>query len=201
MKIEAQVCERLLRDKVIREEEKEIIQYGLHQGGVLFVNICTLMIVCTTMGCVIQGFWFLVCFWPLRIYAGGYHADTEKRCYFLSTLMEIVIFFIAHFFDFTRGMGVILITFTLMVIIFSMTPQDTENRRLSDKEKTVYKKKVNEILVFHIISFAMMYLIDKKEIWEIILLSEALMAFILIVGYMKEILNSKENENATTKAC
>jgi len=115
--------------------------------------------------------------------------------------MEIVIFLIAHFFDFTRGMGVILITFTLMVIIFSMTPQDTENRRLSDKEKIIYKKKVNEILAFHIISFAMMYLIDKKEIWEIILLSQALMAFILIVGYMKEILNSKENENATTKAC
>lgn len=151
--------------------------------------------------CVIQGFWFLIYFWPLRIYAGGYHADTEKRCYFLSTLMEIVIFLIAHFFDFTRGMGVILITFTLMVIIFSMTPQDTENRRLSDKEKIIYKKKVNEILAFHIISFAMMYLIDKKEIWEIILLSQALMAFILIVGYMKEILNSKENENATTKAC
>ena len=201
MKIEAKVCERLLRDKVIQEEEKEIIQYGLHQGGALFVNICTLMIVCTTMGCVIQGFWFLIYFWPLRIYAGGYHADTEKRCYFLSTLMEIVIFLIAHFFDFTRGMGVILITFTLMVIIFSMTPQDTEIRRLSDKEKIIYKKKVNEILAFHIISFAMMYLIDKKEIWEIILLSQALMAFILIVGYMKEILNSKENENATTKAC
>ena len=201
MKIEAKVCERLLRDKVIQEEEKEIIQYGLHQGGALFVNICTLMIVCTTMACVIQGFWFLIYFWPLRIYAGGYHADTEKRCYFLSTLMEIVIFLIAHFFDFTRGMGVILITFTLMVIIFSMTPQDTENRRLSDKEKIIYKKKVNEILAFHIISFAMMYLIDKKEIWEIILLSQALMAFILIVGYMKEILNSKENENATTKAC
>ena len=51
MKIEAKVCERLLRDKVIQEEEKEIIQYGLHQGGALFVNICTLMIVCTTMGC------------------------------------------------------------------------------------------------------------------------------------------------------
>lgn len=116
MKIEAEVCERLLRDKVIREEEKEIIQYGLHQGGVLFVNICTLMIVCTTMGCVIQGFWFLVYFWPLRIYAGGYHADTEKRCYFVSTLMEIVIFLIAHFFDFTRGMGVILITFTLNIL-------------------------------------------------------------------------------------
>jgi len=79
MKIEAKVCERLLRDKVIQEEEKEIIQYGLHQGGALFVNICTLMIVCTTMGCVIQGFWFLIYFWPLRIYAGGYHADTEKR--------------------------------------------------------------------------------------------------------------------------
>ncbi len=201
MKIETKVCEKLLRDKVIQEEEKDIIQYGLHQGGMLFVNICTLMIVCTTIGCATQGFWFLVYFWPLRIYAGGYHADTEKKCYFLSTFSEIAIFLIAHFFDFTRGIEIILITLTLMVIIFLMTPQDTENRRLSDKEKTVYKKKVNKVLVFHVISFVMMYLIDKKEIWEIILLSQALMAFILIIGHMKEILKSKENENATTKAC
>lgn len=199
MKIESRVCDILHRDNIIQDEEKDIILYGLHQGKVLFITICTLVIICTVMGCVLQGILFLMYFWPLRIYAGGYHADTEKRCYFLSTLSEICIFMTASFCDFGKRKEIILIEIILVMIIFLMSPQDTENRRLSSNEKVIYKRKVNKILIFHSISFFVTYLVDKREAWEIILLSQILMVFILIIGYMKENLKAREKRDAVTK--
>lgn len=68
------------------KEEREIIQYGLHQGFMILLNLLTI-IIC-------GGLWkelpfalllFLGIF-ILRPYAGGYHADTELRCYLISTV-------------------------------------------------------------------------------------------------------------------
>lgn len=201
MKIESRICDILQQDNIIQDEEKEIIQYGLHQGKVLCITIFTLMLICTVMRCIAQGVLFLIFFWPLRVFAGGYHADAENRCFFLSTLSEICIFAIANSCDFGKRKEIVLIEIIIVVIIFLMSPQDTKNRRLSSKEKVVYKKKVNEILIFHIISFFVTYFIDKKEVREIILLSQILLVFVLIIGYLKERLNAREKSDAITKIC
>ena len=65
-------------------EEAEIIRYGLHQLFLIAVNAATIA------GCALlwgQPFFCLLLFliiFTLRPYAGGYHADTELRCYVLS---------------------------------------------------------------------------------------------------------------------
>lgn len=75
------------------EEEREIIQYGLHQGFLILLNLLT-TVVCGILWKELP--FVLLVFWGiffLRPYAGGYHADTELRCYFLSTaMMNMVVF-------------------------------------------------------------------------------------------------------------
>ena len=73
-----------------KEEKEEIIRYGLDR----IKSICTMTFVTLLMGCIFQVFFqsiiFLVCFIALRKYAGGYHADTQNRCYVISTAIIAV---------------------------------------------------------------------------------------------------------------
>ena len=70
------IAEKISDDK----EEQEILQYGLHQGFTILLNLVTL-IVCGILWneLSLMLFLFLGIFF-LRPYAGGYHADTELRC-------------------------------------------------------------------------------------------------------------------------
>ena len=73
-----------------KAEKEEIIRYGLDR--IKSTGIMTL--VTLLMGCVFQVIFqsiiFLVCFIVLRKYAGGYHADTQNRCYVISTVIIAV---------------------------------------------------------------------------------------------------------------
>lgn len=66
------------------EEKEEIIRYGLDK----IKNSCMMSAVTLLMGYAfhvfLQSIVFLICFIALRKYAGGYHADTQKRCYVIS---------------------------------------------------------------------------------------------------------------------
>ena len=69
------------------EEKEEIIRYGLDK----IKNSCMMSAVTLLMGYAfhvfLQSIVFLICFIALRKYAGGYHADTQKRCYVISVLI------------------------------------------------------------------------------------------------------------------
>ena len=73
-----------------KKEKEEIIRYGLDR----IKSTCTMTLVTLLMGCIFQVFFqsivFLVCFIVLRKYAGGYHADTQNRCYVISTVIFAV---------------------------------------------------------------------------------------------------------------
>lgn len=73
-----------------KKEKEEIIRYGLDR----IKSTCTMTLVTLLMGCIFQVFFqsivFLVCFIVLRKYAGGYHADTQNRCYVISTAIIAV---------------------------------------------------------------------------------------------------------------
>ena len=72
------------------EEKEEIIRYGLDK----IKNSCMMSAVTLLMGYAfhvfLQSIVFLICFIALRKYAGGYHADTQKRCYVISVLIIAV---------------------------------------------------------------------------------------------------------------
>ena len=67
---------------------KVVVQYGLAQaaGIVVFIAICLAIgIVANKMT---EAFVFVPAMYSLRIFVGGYHANTKGRCFILSILLE-----------------------------------------------------------------------------------------------------------------
>lgn len=186
MKWEDEICHRLVSDNIIKSEDKSIIQYGLHQLFFLLANLITLFLICTIFKGGWRGVIFLLFFWPLRIYAGGYHADTEIKCYILSTMAETVIFYVCNSMEINLGIkeGIIIIITSILIII--LAPQDTISKKLCECEYAAYKVKVKIILSIQMFAFLTCYLKKWNTIGEVLILSHGLMVVLLIAGCIKK---------------
>lgn len=125
-----------------KKEKEEIIRYGLDR----IKNTCTMTLVTLLMGCILQVFFqsiiFLVCFIVLRKYAGGYHADTQNRCYVISTVIfAVALLAIRYMSDGNDNEIFILLQSVNFILLYFLVPVDNKNHRLEQWEKEKYGKK------------------------------------------------------------
>ena len=125
-----------------KEEKEEIIRYGLDR----IKSICTMTFVTLLMGCIFQVFFqsiiFLVCFIALRKYAGGYHADTQNRCYVISTaIIAVALLAIRYMSDGSDNEIFILLQSLNFILLYFLVPVDNKNHRLEYWEKEKNGKK------------------------------------------------------------
>ena len=125
-----------------KEEKEEIIRYGLER----IKSTCIMTLVTLLMGCIFQVFFqsiiFLVCFIVLRKYAGGYHADTQNRCYVISTVIfAVALLAIRYMSDGNDNEIFILLQSVNFILLCFLVPVDNKNHRLEQWEKEKYGKK------------------------------------------------------------
>lgn len=77
----------LIKNKIADIEKREIYIYGLEvillNGGLLIA----FLIISLLCGEMINFVAYLIFFLPLRLFSGGYHAETSERCFILSTII------------------------------------------------------------------------------------------------------------------
>ena len=70
---------RMKEAKELTDEDKEIYLFGLIQGVIFLLNTFTALCIGMILNMLIEVIIYLVCFIPIRIFAGGYHAKTQVR--------------------------------------------------------------------------------------------------------------------------
>lgn len=130
----------LICNKTIKDEEYDLYLYGFEILIAFIVNIITILL----MGCALNRFYetiaFLICYCPIRQFAGGYHADNYKRCLLVFTLVYLTNMFILeklmyNSYDCTILIGAII---SALGICF-MAPLEHRNNPLSNSDKVKYK--------------------------------------------------------------
>lgn len=121
-------------DNFSEEERNEIIRYGLQSIKSTFAMI----IVLSFIGCIFhvfaQSIIFLICFMSLRKYAGGYHADTQGRCYVISTIIFVTACGVMRYVQMDYDIFLVLQTLNLLLLLL-LVPVDNKNRKLEQWEK------------------------------------------------------------------
>lgn len=120
--------------QMTEEERQEIVHYGIKRGKVILIStMLTIM-----MGGVLGIYWQSIIFWftlsILRKYSGGCHADTEKKCYFISFVIVALSLLCIKFMNYDKGWAIILQTISLLVILF-LVPIENKNHILDKEEK------------------------------------------------------------------
>lgn len=140
------VVNYMIRNNIIEVAEKEIHAYGIN----LLIGFVKSVVTAFFIGVLFQAIWesilFTAAYIPLRRFAGGFHAKTEKRCYLYSTLLIICVILFIQYISFTKIAMILFLGFA-NITIFARSPMESENKPLSQLEKRIFRKKTIQALV------------------------------------------------------
>ncbi len=130
----------------LSEEDKEIAEYGLHQGVVLIGGLALAVIAGWLLGIPGQAVLFLALSYILRVFAGGYHATTPVRCGVISAVSILICFLCIKYITLPP---VLLhgLTFAAGLFLLRFVPVDTANKKLDAKEEQAYGRTARRIVL------------------------------------------------------
>ena len=163
----------------VNESNNKIIELGLQRMKSTFTSIIFSAIVSWLMGDVVIGLLFELTYIPIRIYAGGYHASSKKKCEYLSygslLLCMILIFYVP--------LKVEIMHVLLLLsggIILLQSPIESPNKRLNSVEKKIYRRKSIMYLVIVVFVYVLMIGMNKMLYTRTVMYSICLVAVGLI---------------------
>lgn len=174
----------LVSNEIISAEDKELYEYGLHQGFILLANIFTTILIGWILNMMIESIVFLVAYIPLRSYAGGYHAKTPFRCYILSIVMISVALLVARS-SIWNLISIISVTAISSGIIFLLAPVEDKNKPLQQNERIEFKKRTNILLGALLGLIILFWFVVQQQIAICIMLALDMVAIMLLLGKLK----------------
>lgn len=171
-------------EKFSENETKQIVEYGIARGKVILITTFIALLLGGFMGIFYQGMIFWFCLSILRRYAGGYHADTQNRCYVISFIIVKVSLFCIKLINCSEAWGIALQTLSLLVILF-LAPVENKNHALDKDEKRRYGIRARVIAIWIYVLYACLYVLDRSRVLISIEMAYFVVALSLIVGYEK----------------
>lgn len=174
------LVEKLIEGKFVSESEEEVYIYGILQGITVIQNIFITIIFGLLFGNLYSTIIFLCCYIPLRSFAGGYHASSEKKCFWYSIVLIIFMQFYFMYFRF-RCFEMFAIVVSL-IIILRLSPIQSPNKILTKGENKYFKSIVNKIVFFQTIILLLGGRFNIISIQKGILFSFIAETILLILG-------------------
>lgn len=175
------IVEALIANGSVDAEEKELYAYGLREGILILLNILTTAVIGLVFGAVWYSLLFLAAYIPLRIYAGGYHARTQLRCYLFSVAQLILIMYLLT--NMTGSLLLIVFGITVSgVIIWFFAPVEDENKPLSETEIKVYRKITRRVFLVEVGVILLFTLLSQLNIAATVTMALIVSASMLLIG-------------------
>ena len=178
------ITKKLVDINVIEEADSELYEYGFWQGGVLFFNFLTVVLLGILFNMLLESIIFLIFYGVLRTIAGGYHARTQHVCYILSVLLMIVVLTILKTFPWNIILCCVLTVLSILVI-FILAPVQDENKLLDETEKRFFKKLSRIISLLYGFIIFLLFLFNKNELAYCVVISLFTLTIMLVLGKIR----------------
>lgn len=168
---------------IIDESQKEIYVYGLKMLFYKIVYACILIAMCFLLK---RNFFELVlyygCYMSIRKYSGGYHAKSIQMCMFLFGLTYLFLdVFVSIQLHIPVGLCVLFAS-VMIYIIYTNSPIDCENKRLSEEYKVKVKKITGYILLGWFLTMVILTILHYHKQALIILYCFFMIALFMIIS-------------------
>lgn len=124
-------------------ENYELYEYAGYIVLNAIIHIGTTIMLGFVFNMIIESLIFYMSFVFIRKFAGGFHAKTPIRCFIFSVSITVLVLLTIKMIiccnDRIVNYIMIVIGLLCMLAIFLLSPLDTDNKTLSQKEKHVYK--------------------------------------------------------------
>ena len=138
--VSSRMTQTLFEANSISLEDVPIYKYCLSYFLESLIYCIYIFLLALVSGQVLNGFLIILIFLPLKIFAGGYHAKTQKQCYFFSYGIVVCILFGIPYLHITFATGWIVLYTICSIFMVCLAPVDTPKKRLErDKRKSLKK--------------------------------------------------------------
>ena len=170
----------------VDDTNDKIVSTGLNRLKSLLIDIIFSLLLGLLLGDQAAGLLFELSYSIIRIYAGGYHASTERICIWLtyiSTFLCIVLIFYLPLIP--TAMHILLGMSIVVLILFS--PVESANKPLSIREKKVYRKKCLFLMLLEVLLYLVFILVHAPLYAKAICFALAMIALGQIVDCLQNI--------------
>jgi len=184
MNLAGKLTDKLVKMEIINNEDKGLYYYGFSQGFLLLLNMLTVIIVGIAFNMVWHSIIFMIAYSCLRVYAGGYHANTQSSCYFFSLIMIIAVLWIIKLVAWNGFLCVIITTISSLIILL-MAPMEDGNKPLDQKEEKTFKKRTYIVLSILILFILFFWSKGTKQASICMMMGICVVSIMLILGKVK----------------
>lgn len=179
--IARKITDFLVCKNCIKEDEKEICQYGyeiLLSTILGYTIVLTLSIMSGNIG---EGIIFLIVFVITRMYTGGYHANTYLACNFCLACTFIVYMSIVYILSHSQKANIFLMLMLAVYCVSTIwfTPIENENKILTEKKKK-NARKISRILMIIWSTLGLGFIFMHSEIGIMIIVTVFIVAILMI---------------------
>ena len=177
--ISSRLVDRLLSQKEYFNYDKTVYVYGIELIISTLAGLISIMVISILDSNAILGITFILFFVPLRLFTGGYHAETYSKCYFVSIISFIILLSIQNFFGDKIPTVFWLISFLIaQCYISKKAPIITKNQEISNKKKQISKIIAHKIIFIEGILIILLNIVSKR------IMSMAVLSVWLVVIFM-----------------
>ena len=139
--ISGTIANTLWTQGIIQEEDIDICRYGLDVFISSALEIVSILVIAAFVGNFFQAVLLFTAFIPLRVYAGGYHADTKLKCYLISLGVYGVFTSIMNIlpYELYLVLNMSVAIFSLIMVLIA-APVVHKNKAVNDIERKYYRK-------------------------------------------------------------
>lgn len=189
------IVQFMLKHSVIEAEDAEIYKFGFNQLIFVSINLMTTVIIGILFSMIFESVIFLVSYMVVRVYAGGYHAKTQFRCYIISSLFIVLALLGVRYINWEGFLSIIAITISAM-IIFKLSPVETKNKPLDDIERKIYTTKSHQRVVTIYALCIVSMLLNYEAIFKSVAMAIIILSFVLLIGHQMNIRDEKKQKSA-----
>lgn len=174
----------LIKNNAIDSNLMEVYVYGYEVMISAISDLLITIIIGAIAGRLINAIIFFMIFVTVRVYTGGYHANTYIKCkfVFISILICVLSLSVFYFDIFT----LFFIDLFFVMIVFLTAPTENENKPLSEDEKRKYSV-ISRIISLFWSAFALLIFSYNSTLTVTIISTELFIGLLLAYGKVKEV--------------
>lgn len=178
--------------EIVNSEDEEVYVYGMELLFSTLFNIILAVIIGAVTSSMIETAIFLAAFISVRQCIGGYHAETHLGCI---SIFGVVLIAFAIIVKLTSDTFAIPISIASAIISFILVllfaPVEHPNKPLSDKEKSVLRKKgITLLIIISVVVFILVTFPDLRKYGMYISLGGVTSAVAMVCQKIKNCRNS-----------
>ena len=127
---------------ILKKDDKNICSYGLDILISSVAEVTAILIISLLVNNFRETAVFFAAFIPLRIFAGGYHAKTRMRCFFVSLAVYAVFSVVVRTIPAGKYSLLSIISAPIsLAIVLAFAPVVHKNKSASENERKIYRDK------------------------------------------------------------